>query len=1188
MTDQSTIYPNLSWSLFEINNDNKTDSFEDMCRDLFYCEYLHEKRNPHSDHNNPGVEVLPILEPVRDDGQPQKRISYQAKYFEKNISNSKIIDSLQQAVSHYNGELGRIYLFCNLTISRDSDRFKKFQAIVSPANIDLELITNKDIFTLLRKHKRVADYYFQDRKRTAASANILMGNAPVTTAVSDSVLATQQSIPNVLLQELIKDKIDKCRDAILDLKFGVLKSELSVLSSATDADAKVAYYQMILAVHENEEITEFVKAVSDDVKDEAYWIKNLCRTPREIVYSEIIDFSPETQIITLIVLFAHHLWQNIVDLHKHIDKFSLDIRKAFDFHYALSLFNLREEDKAHGVLSGLFDKYHEPRFELYDICSKLNKANREYIYGREEQEQLVKNLLSNLDRVKAQSTDQLKGNGNLVATIELQSCFNLGATSKSYIDEAIRRYEGYSEEIKSFEGVRFFMAMCYEMGGDQETATDLFAQCSWREEENVAARYLTSLIDLHRPEEVISAYDEITIKTPRVECIYLLALYRAEKETYETSLKDAIEKHDHSLEDLFLYGFYVEDSTIFKRVVLPKLSSLLPDALSHVESQIKIGLLATFAHNGCVDEIGGVLESLQDLQIINYFVAHDVYNCLFVISHKEYEAWRHDEEYDKDLKKVEAIANRFYEANVLRRDFLQIKLMCASVANMDFSMLKYSKELFEYTHDVQTARNIIALLYKRNETKREEYEPYLEPLMKSDDPQICVAASSALWRLGRYDDADFFAYKALYNLNGEDDFDVYKSLFGYHNLNMQRTKDLPKRKTIGGNMAVTLKAGKEVWQIILDSESECWDADNRSLGVEHIIRKDPIYSKLLGSGKGQALNLRGKSYTVVGFEPREITIGRFIFQKVSENPDKFNVRTIPTKNTEEMVKEIFALSDHREHTKEMLEAYNFETSELGIPIDFFVDVNYDKYIEGMRYLLHTDDLAYYAGEPRLEYVDECKYIPTLSTLVLLAMNGWLDTLDWLGDRIIIPESYTEFFREQHAKELGTQAVSMGSLIPLDDGKFAILDKDKSIPEIWEKILVKCESFNKVKVTDDERIAFEILEGHTWERLFGKTGVDMIQLDGLLVAEREEGVYLCDDLFFRKFAATKGIKHINFATLLYMNSNLEDVMPIILELSKTNYVYTPFRCRDTDEEKQLIHNLLKGEKKNMFYTDFFNT
>ena len=94
--------------------------------------------------------------------------------------------------------------------------------------------------------------------------------------------------------------------------------------------------------------------------------------------------------------------------------------------------------------------------------------------------------------------------------------------------------------------------------------------------------------------------------------------------------------------------------------------------------------------------------------------------------------------------------------------------MCASSADMEFSMLKYSKELFEYTHDVQTARNIIALLYKRNETRKEEYEPYLVPLTETEDPRILMAASSALWKLGKYDDADFYAYKALYNLNGKD------------------------------------------------------------------------------------------------------------------------------------------------------------------------------------------------------------------------------------------------------------------------------------------------------------------------------------------------------------------------------------------------------------------------------------
>ena len=201
--------------------------------------------------------------------------------------------------------------------------------------------------------------------------------------------------------------------------------------------------------------------------------------------------------------------------------------------------------------------------------------------------------------------------------------------------------------------------------------------------------------------------------------------------------------------------------------------------------QTKAGLLAVFAHNGEIEAIEIVLETIQDAEVINMFVVHDIYKCLFAVSHREYESWRNDKETDQEMIRIERISNRFYENDILKQQFLQIKMMCAAVSHMDYSMLKFSKELFEYTHDVQTARNIIALLCKRNETRKEEYEPYLEALMDSEDPQISIFASSALWKLGKYDEADFFAYKAIYNLNGRDDFDVYKGVFGYHNLSMQ-------------------------------------------------------------------------------------------------------------------------------------------------------------------------------------------------------------------------------------------------------------------------------------------------------------------------------------------------------------------------------------------------------------------
>ena len=682
---------------------------------------------------------------------------------------------------------------------------------------------------------------------------------------------------------------------------------------------------------------------------------------------------------------------------------------------------------------------------------------------------------------------------------------------------------------------------------------------------------------------------DATAKTPRIEAIYLLILYRLSDADYKDKLQKAVEKCERSLSDLFLIGFYVEDNNAFDEIVLPRFKALIPGNLQEIDLQNKVGLLAVLAHNNKNDLVDTVLSSIQDINVINRFVIHDIYKSLFATANKEYEAWRHDQVVKENLRIAEKIADRFIEAGIQKRDFVQIKLLCASAFHMVFSMLKYSRELFEFTHDTQTARNIVALLYERIETKAVEYEPYLSVLIESDEPGNSMAVAYAMLKLGREEEADYYAYKAIYTLNGVDDFEIYKSLFGYNNLTLLRRKEEVVRKTIASNMVVTLDANGEQWIVALDSEDGLGEKDNHSLGIDHLGRTDPVYVKLIGKGRGQVLNLNGKSYKVVGFEPREFFMGRFIYQKVVDHRSEFKgtVEIISTENTDEMIKQVLALSDHGEQTKAMINAYNFGTNFLGIPIDFFIHGNYERYADAQKYLLYAKDLAYYAGEPRLEFIVDEKYVPALSTLILLSSKGWLDTLDWLANHIVIPESYMSFFREQYSLVVGTQAVSPGSLIPLDDGKFTILEPDKQIPEMWEAIINKCEQYPTEVVTDDERIAYEIMDGYTYERLFAGMKMDKVQLDALILAERLNGVFYCDDLFFRKIAAHKNIKNINFATLLYAQDDLDIVMPILMELSKTNYIYTPFRCRTNEEGQELINNLLEGEKKKVYYSQFFN-
>ena len=462
-------------------------------------------------------------------------------------------------------------------------------------------------------------------------------------------------------------------------------------------------------------------------------------------------------------------------------------------------------------MANLFDCYHEQKFKLYDICALLHKANRDYVFGVADHSVTVKKLLEKLDAIKELVLDHIHANESLIALLELQACFNLGALEKQYLDDAFRRYESYSRVTKSNDGVKLFAALCYEMIGDLERARELLSKSSWKNNETLASRYITNLIDLNRLEEVITVFCALSdeAKTPRVEAVYLLALHRLGKSDYRTELQIIVDRCADSLNDLFAIGFYTEDKASFDEIVLPKLRTLVLNGLLNEELSLKVGLLAVFAHNSELSLLQTVLNSIPDLHVINRFITNEIYRCLFDIANREYKKSRQDKEIEDELQEIERIAERFIVADVQRSDFIHIRLLCASAKHMVFSMLKYSKELFEYTNDIETAKNIIALLYERNETRTEAYEPYLSRLMASEKPGICMIVASTLFKLGRYDEANLYAYKAIYNLNGRDDFEVFKSLFGFVGLSIQRLKEEPVRKTIASNMIVTLESDGE-------------------------------------------------------------------------------------------------------------------------------------------------------------------------------------------------------------------------------------------------------------------------------------------------------------------------------------------------------------------------------------------
>lgn len=419
-------------------------------------------------------------------------------------------------------------------------------------------------------------------------------------------------------------------------------------------------------------------------------------------------------------------------------------------------------------------------------------------------------------------------------------------------------------------------------------------------------------------------------------------------------------------------------------------------------------------------------------------------------------------------------------------------------------MLKHSKDLFEITQDESTAQNIIALLFERNETNPEIYTPYLDVLKKSESPDHCMAVASAMLKLGREDAAEFYAYKALYILNGKNDYNIFKSYFSFCNYNMRHYHTGEQIRSVKGNMVVMLEESNptdrpERIEICLDSEAEFSDETNRSLGIEHLPRSSPEHIKLQGGGLHQILRFRGKAYRIVQIMPRSQYCLGYMFRKIQENPKMFEgtAWTITTENVNEMIEQIKSLTDRTKQTESLLSSYHFEESDIGLPIDSVAFCDYSRYIGALKFLLYQPDQALYAGFPKYEDETGQRYVPALSTLVLLGIIGKLDSLHVLKTDLIIPESYRVFFREQYTNSISSAQAS-AAILSVGNDQVTMQEPDQTISETWEAIVEFCEGCDALSITDEERINFNLTDEVTGEQLISGVRLSHIHLGGLQV------------------------------------------------------------------------------------------
>lgn len=1203
MINSENHYPNLTWSQFAVCNDDAIGAFEDMARRLFSLEFLETTTIPHSNHNTPGVEVLPILESPHFDGSRRRIISFQAKYFENNINYSKIKESMNQAIKYYGDELDLIYLFCNKTLTTTTRGYKETEELLQKSGIELYPISNTEVLDLVSKYKDIAYYFFLPRKRpddeqfNQIHARIVVNTRDDEACVSCPIRTNALVIDSRLLQDLVQEKIQVCKELIFEMQLDKLKAELNKIFTykltGIEGAEILLFYKLIVDLHDGKEIDISADGLMEQYKNELLWLEQYYKNPVPVGAYTYASHCIESQIMVLDRMFASQLWDAVTTLCREImDDASLEIADIVKQYYGLALFNSQKYSMAADVLKGLYQKNRKENIFLYSILAEMKEINFAWRDGHYEHRDRLVELTGQLDLL--QNNKQYKSNKNLVAMLYLETAYNLGIDEKKYLENVFDRYQGFSEEVKNDSVVRYLYALCLELNGSIEAAETIYAELDWEEDANIACRYLICKLSSNEYAEAVELYEKInqSVINTKLKSLYLTALFYGEKDKYEDTLKEFLDNLQNDFLGIIDIALGIHEKSYLQEYIVPLIKKYLSVEIENLVLLQKTELLSILS---CAEEIElmlTVIKHIHEISELNRFVVKEIYDATFVVSNEEF--IKHDKALIKSnkLEASEQIADIFLEANVSRREFLQIKYLCAGAKEKRFSMLKYAKELFEITNEEGMARNIIAMLFERNETDFNAYSPYIGVLSNSTKPDYCMAVASAMLRLGKTEEADLYAYKALYYLNDREDYEIYKSYFWYYNQNLNRYYDQIEIKRVKGNSVVTLEENSpgdgenpKIITLCLDSESEFSDLNNTSMGVRHIPSGSSLYLKMQGSGLNQVLKVEDVNYRITSIRYRTNYAAEFIFRKISAHPEKFDgaVLVLASEKPEELIEKIKLMTNRTEQTEALLNFYHFKENEIGLPIDTFANGNYDRYIDALTMLLHAKDQAFYTGIPIYEDEENQKYIPTLSTLVLLSSMNILNVLDGIKNNLLLPTSYMDFFAERYNKAKEISFVSPGKLVNVNN-QLTLIENDFSHVEIWERIIDFCTGCKKIEISDEERIGFSIGDDINGEQFISMVHLHLIHLDSFILAKKEQATLLCDDLFFRKMATYGKIRNINFVSLLQHYVNKDFAVPIVMELSKTNYLYIPLMARTDEEAITLKNNILDGALKKKYYSD----
>lgn len=255
-------------------------------------------------------------------------------------------------------------------------------------------------------------------------------------------------------------------------------------------------------------------------------------------------------------------------------------------------------------------------------------------------------------------------------------------------------------------------ALCLEVNGNIDLAEKIYSELDWEKNAEISCRYMICKLSKRDYNGAVSVYKKLcsSVQNTKLKGLYLTALFYTENVDYEKTLKSFVDETRGNFAGIIDIALGLRDKKSIQTYILPEVKRKFNDELENLELTQKNELLSILSLGGEVTLILEIIKNISDVKKLNRYIIKEIYDSTFAICNKEFIAHNKGLIKSQELDASEQIADRFLEANVLRREFLQIKYLCAGAKEKRFSLLKYAKELFEITNEDGLARNIISMI----------------------------------------------------------------------------------------------------------------------------------------------------------------------------------------------------------------------------------------------------------------------------------------------------------------------------------------------------------------------------------------------------------------------------------------------------------------------------------------------